>query len=351
MKLYNLLSYYAEDISDKYNKLYKRYNFTTLRLLNKLDNLEEPYLLPEKLEKIYSIIFRFFNFSNQTLREKENFIEFNENTKFKDLESLNAHLNFYLDSILSLNLFISRELMDYIKDEQASKIKELKESNKKDLIKIVILFYKLYKTLEYVAGILYRHIKNEEKKKELFLLFKRLPDKMGDIFGRPEIAEKIFPKLDETFFKKFPPIKPKIGLNYVLSSIRREVQLQNKDLRSNKFYFCYNVITNSYFIINYESDTNLMLGNSIIFNFIAILDKNTFTPESLELQIPENKWLLKQQLNNENSILYTLFNIPNIKDKFNKVIFSNPKSFNIPRDKMQNIKIEDIGKLGDLSFE
>jgi hypothetical protein len=349
MKLYNLLNYYAEDVSDKYNKLYRKYLKSSKSLLGRLDYLEDFSVLPGKVKRFSTANLQFYLFCNTTLREKNNFT-FNNDDEFKDLDSLNNYLNRYLESSSSLSLFISREFLDYIQDEEGSKTKQLKEANKIDLQKVTILTFQLYKITQYISSMLYKYFSNEKIKQEMISQTDNLIEKIADLFERDGIAERLFPKLDETYFKNFPPTKPSFGLNNVVLTIRDQVKLQNKDLKSVKFYFYYDIATNTYSIINYEGDTKLILGSSKIFNFITELNAG-YTPIELELQKNENKEILKQELKNENSILYTLFNIPNIKDKFNKVIFSNPKSFNIPKDKMQNIKIEDIGKLGDLSFE
>ncbi len=350
MKLYSLLNYYAEDVSNRYSKLYNKYRLASKSLLGRLDYLEDFSVLPGKVKRFSVAHMQFYLFCNGTLREKNNFI-FDKNFEFKDLESLNNSLNRYLDAIASLSLFISREFLDYIQDEEGSKTKELKTANKIDLEKITILTFQLYKIVQYVSSILYNYFNSNDIKEKLVSQTENLTEKIADLFERDSMAEKLFPKLDEIYFRNFPPVKPSFGINNVVATIKKEVQLQNKDLKSVYFYFYYDLQKSIYYIINYEGDTKLILGSSKIFNFIAQLNNDGYIPKELELQKKENKELLLQELQNKNSILYKLFNISEIKKDFNVVIFSNPKTLKINKDKMQNIKLEDIGIIGDLSFE
>ena len=350
MKLYSLLNYYAEDVSNRYSKLYNRYRSASKSLLGRLDYLEDFSVLPGKVKRFSVAHMQFYLFCNATLREKNNFI-FNQKNEFKDLESLNNALNRYLEALASLSLFISREFLDYIQDEEGSKTKELKAANKVDLEKITILTFQLYKIVQYVSSILYSYFNNDDIKEKLVSQTENLTEKIADLFGRNSIAQKLFPKLDETYFRNFPPVKPQYGINNVIATIKKEVQLQNKDLKSIDFYFYYDSQKSTYCIINYEGDTKLIIGSSKIFNFIAQLNNDGYIPKQLELQNINNKEILKQELQKKDSILYKLFNIPEIKKDFSAVFFSNPKTLKINKNEMQNIKLEDIGIIGDLSFE
>lgn len=343
MKLLSTLLRYCEDI-DNSKKLYSKYKSSSKRLLGTLDYLEDFSVLPGKV-KVYTQAYNTYVKTVSSLL-KDN-VDYVSNT---NLDSLSTQLRKYLLPLSSLVLFVSREFLDYVSDEESANSVELKRKNREDLEKLTLLVFQAHEVATYVTTELSKFLLQDSTKyNTLKELQAEVTKRTADLYERDGTAERLFPLLSKTYYLNYPPVAPLLGRNPVLRTVAQDVRNQNADLRSDLWYFYYH--NGRYSVLNYESDTNV---TPTLYDFVARRTRNTdeYTPVRALCTNYRLEEQLDDELSNKNSLLYTLYNVSGDKSQYDEVTYE-PNNVNFVTAKFKNVTPKEVtrgGKLGTLLF-
>lgn len=343
MKLLSTLLRYCEDI-DNSKKLYSKYRGASKRLLGTLDYLEDFSVLPGKVALYKRTYYTYVEKTSSLLSSQKNF------NKGTDLEELSNELRKYLKPLLSLVLFVSREFLDYVSDEESANSVELKTKNREDLEKLTLLVFQAHEVTTYVTSVLKKVlVRDSEGWNTLSELQSEVTKRTADLYERDGTAERLFPLLSKTYYLNYPPVAPRLGRNPVLRDVARDVRNQNADLRSELWYFYYH--NSSYSVLNYESDSNV---TPTLYDFVARRKSNTneYVPVRALCTNYRLEEQLSDELSNKNSLLYTLYNVSGDKSEYSEVTYE-PNNVTFVTSKVKNVTTSVVtsnGKLGTLRF-